>query len=41
MGAYISGFTAALTLKEPVMSYMARLGHEKQALSDNNTIKLG
>ena len=28
------------TRKEPVMSYMVHLGHEKQALSDNNTIKL-
>ena len=28
------------TLKEPVTSYMVHSGHEKQALSDDNTIKL-
>ena len=28
------------TLKEPVTSYRVHLGHEKQALSDDNTVKL-
>ena len=28
------------TFEEPVTSYRVHLGHEKQALSDDNTIKL-